>query len=223
MPVEIALKEQFKHFGRLPDYRYLDGVWIKAIPKKALFVCPPFRHSSECDGFAGFHIFRFHFIRPESGLKFKLKIFHILFVQLTIKMFRHRPQAGDLFDNIRFGFIKTNSQRVLIVDGHVFKFLVAEIVVIPRRLNVFTTHHIEAKEEVRHLERFAIRITRIRIKPKKYRAPVRSNGPFLGQTGIISIAVWMRHHEIYCVVIEHVTPKRPVGVGSYKPKRTRVI
>ena len=35
MPVEIALKEQFKRWPA-PDYRYLDGVWIKAIRKKAL-------------------------------------------------------------------------------------------------------------------------------------------------------------------------------------------
>ena len=62
MPVEIAFQEQFEHLGRLPDNRHLDGVRIKTIPKKALFVCPPPRHTGECDGFAGFHIFRFYLI-----------------------------------------------------------------------------------------------------------------------------------------------------------------
>ena len=112
---------------------------------------------------------------------------------------------------------------MLIIDRHVFKFLIAEIVVIPWRLNVLATHHVETEEEVRYLERIAIRITRIRIESEKHRAPVRRNGPFLGQAWIISIAVRVRHHEIHRVVIEHMAPKRTGSVGAHEPKRARII
>ena len=223
VPVEVAFQEQFKHLGRLPYHGHLNGIGVKPVPEKALLVRPPTRHAGERDGFAGLHIICFHLISAQCRFKFELKILHILFVQLAIKMFRHRPQAGDLFNNIRLGLIKTNRKRLLIIDRHVFKFLITEIVIIPWRLNVFTAHHVETKEEVRHFERLAIRITRIRIDPEKHRAPVWPIGPFLGQARIIPIAIRVRHHQIHRVVIEHITPKRPIGVRPHKPKCARVV